>query len=109
MIAEGGRDAFYEGDIARTIDAYFKRIGGWPSSADLAAHKSKWTQPYATAYRGVAVHAIGANTQGQATPQLLDLLEPFDLKGAGFQPPLSLHLHSTEERRVGQEWGSNVR
>ncbi len=28
MIATGGRDAFYKGAIAHTIDAYFKRIGG---------------------------------------------------------------------------------
>src|SRR5580692_7318340 len=28
MIAEGGRDAYYDGPIAHTIDAYFKRIGG---------------------------------------------------------------------------------
>ncbi|HEY9553127.1 gamma-glutamyltransferase family protein [Allosphingosinicella sp.] len=102
MIAEGGRDAFYEGDIARTIDAYFKRIGGWLSYADLAAHKSKWTQPYATDYRGVGVHAIGENTQGLATLQMLNILEHFDLKGAGFQSPLSIHLQ-TEAKRLAYE------
>ena len=32
LIAAGGRDAFYDGPIAATIDAYFKRIGGWLSS-----------------------------------------------------------------------------
>src|SRR5580698_769335 len=31
MIAAGGRNAFYDGPIAQTIDAYFKRIGGWLS------------------------------------------------------------------------------
>ena len=35
MIAHGGRDAFYKGPIAKTIDAYFKRIGGWLSHEDL--------------------------------------------------------------------------
>ena len=40
-IAEGGRDAFYKGDIARTIDAYFKRIGGNLRYEDFAAHDSK--------------------------------------------------------------------
>ena len=30
MIADGGRDAYYKGPIAHTIDAYFKRIGGDP-------------------------------------------------------------------------------
>src|SRR3546814_19305041 len=41
LIAEGGRDAFYEGEIARTIAAYFKRIGGWLRYEELAAPKSE--------------------------------------------------------------------
>jgi gamma-glutamyltranspeptidase/glutathione hydrolase len=45
-IAAGGRDVFYEGEIARTIEAYFKGIGGWMTRADLAAHRSEWTQPF---------------------------------------------------------------
>src|SRR3546814_7079682 len=64
LIAEGGRDAFYEGEIARTIDAYFKRIGGWLRYEDLAAHKSEWIEPHKTGYRGTDVYALGANTQG---------------------------------------------
>ena len=67
MIASGGRDAFYKGPIAQTIDAYFKRIGGWLSAADLAAHRGEWVSPYATDYKGTTVHALGANTQGIAT------------------------------------------
>jgi gamma-glutamyltranspeptidase/glutathione hydrolase len=102
MIAEGGRDAFYEGAIARTIDAYFRRIGGWLSYADLAAHRSEWTEPLMTTYRGVGVHAIGANTQGIATLQILNILENFDLKAAGFQSPLSLHLQA-EAKRLAYE------
>ena len=39
------RDAFYEGRIARTIDGYFKRIGGWLSLEDLRAHRSEWVEP----------------------------------------------------------------
>ena len=37
-IAREGRDAFYKGEIAETIDRYFKRIGGWMTRADMAAH-----------------------------------------------------------------------
>ena len=101
-IAAGGRDAFYEGEIARTIEAYFRRIGGWMTRADLAAHQSEWSEPVATSYRGVAVHAIGANTQGIATLQMLNMLETFDMKGAGFQTPLSIHLQA-EAKRLAYE------
>ncbi len=102
MIAKGGRDAFYNGQIARTIDAYFKRIGGWLSAADLAAHQGEWVTPYATDYRGTTVHALGANTQGIATLQMLNMLERFDLAGAGFQSALSIHLQA-EAKRLAYE------
>jgi len=64
LIAEGGRDVFYEGEIARTIDAYFRRIGGWLRREDLAAHRSEWIEPHRTSYRGTDVYALGANTPG---------------------------------------------
>ena len=102
LIAEGGRDAYYKGPIAQTIDAYFKRIGGWLSAEDLAAHHSEWVEPYKTDYRGVDVYALGANTQGIATLQMLNILENFDLAGAGFQSTLSLHLQ-IEAKRLAYE------
>ena len=102
LIAEGGRDAFYEGEIARTIDTYFKRIGGWLRLEDLAAHKSEWIEPHKIGYRGTDVYALGANTQGIATLQMLGILEHFDLKGAGFQSALSIHLQA-EAKRLAYE------
>ncbi|HEX9932722.1 MAG TPA: gamma-glutamyltransferase family protein [Allosphingosinicella sp.] len=101
-IARGGRDAFYEGEIARTIEAYFRRIGGWMTRADLAAHRSEWSEPASTSYRGVTVHAIAANTQGIATLQMLNMLETFDMAAAGFQTPLSIHLQA-EAKRLAYE------
>lgn len=49
MIAEGGRDAFYDGAIADTIERYFRRIGGWMTRDDLRAHHSEWADPLVTA------------------------------------------------------------
>jgi gamma-glutamyltranspeptidase/glutathione hydrolase len=102
LIAQGGRDAYYKGDIAKTIDAYFRRIGGWLRAEDLAAHKGEWIEPHKTDYRGVGVHALGANTQGIATLQMLNILEHFDLEGAGFQSALSIHLQA-EAKRLAYE------
>jgi gamma-glutamyltranspeptidase/glutathione hydrolase len=102
MIAQGGRDAFYEGDIARTIETYFRRIGGWLTRADLAAHQSNWSVPATTTYRGVGVHALAENTQGLATLQLLNMLERFDIRAAGFQSPLAIHL-GAEAKRLAYE------
>ena len=98
LIAKGGRDAYYKGEIAKTIDAYFRRIGGWLRAEDLAAHRGEWIEPHRTDYRGVDVHALGANTQGIATLQMLNILENFDLEGAGFQSARSIHLQAEAKR-----------
>jgi gamma-glutamyltranspeptidase / glutathione hydrolase len=102
MIAEGGRDAFYEGPIARTIDAYFKRIGGWLSYEDLREQRADWGDPLHTSYRGVDVYAMAANTQGLATLQMLNILENFDLRRMGFQSAASIHAQ-TEAKRLAYE------
>jgi gamma-glutamyltranspeptidase/glutathione hydrolase len=102
MIAQGGRDVFYDGPIADTIADYFKRIGGWMTRADLRRMQAEWPDPLHTTYRDAEVFAMGANTQGLATLQMLNILENFDLRGAGFQSPLSLHLQ-IEAKRLAYE------
>ena len=101
-IAAGGRDAFYQGEIAERIEAYFKRIGGWMTKADLAAHHSEWTQPIVTNYRGVDVYGLAPNSQGLSTLQALNILENFDLKAMGFQTTASIH-HQVEAKRLAFE------
>jgi gamma-glutamyltranspeptidase / glutathione hydrolase len=98
MIAEGGRDVFYDGPIAQTIDAYFKRIGGWVSAEDLHEHHAEWVEPLVTSYRGVDVYGMPANTQGLATLQMLNILENFDLRGFGFQSTQSVHVQAEAKR-----------
>jgi gamma-glutamyltranspeptidase / glutathione hydrolase len=102
MIAEGGRDAFYDGPIADTIERYFQRIGGWLTRADMAAQRANWSKPLRTSYRGVDVFAIGENTQGAATLQMLNMLERFDMARAGFQTAESIHLQA-EAKRLAYE------
>src|SRR5580704_11597534 len=102
LIAEGGRDAYYDGPIAKTIEAYFKRIGGWMTAEDLRAQHAEWDDPIVTNYRGVDVYAMAANTQGLATLQLLNIAENFDLRNMGFQSAESLHVQ-IEAKRLAYE------
>ncbi|MEO8114430.1 MAG: gamma-glutamyltransferase family protein, partial [Phenylobacterium sp.] len=102
LIAEGGGRAFYEGEIAATIEAYFKRIGGWMTKADLAAHHSEWVQPLSVNYRGADVWGLPPNSQGLVTLQLLNLMEQFDIKAMGFQSAAAIH-HSVEAKRLAFE------
>jgi gamma-glutamyltranspeptidase/glutathione hydrolase len=102
MIAEGGAQVFYDGPIAETIEAYFKRIGGWMTRADLAAHQAVWPTPLQSDYRGATVYAMGENTQGLATLQMLNIIEQFDMRGYGFQSPESLQV-MIEAKRLAYE------
>ena len=83
-IAEGGRDEFYKGDIARTIGAFMKEQGGFLSYEDLAAHKSEWVSPVSTDYRGYRVWELPPNGQGIAALQMLNILEGYDIRSMGF-------------------------
>ncbi|MHB8528011.1 MAG: gamma-glutamyltransferase family protein [Caulobacteraceae bacterium] len=98
LIARGGRDAFYQGEIADVIDRYFKRIGGWLAKSDLAAHRSQWVEPRSTSYRGVDVWALPPNSQGLSTLQILNILETFDLRAMGFQSVAGLHTQIEAKR-----------
>ncbi|HRW99224.1 MAG TPA: gamma-glutamyltransferase [Cyclobacteriaceae bacterium] len=84
LIAKKGRDEFYKGEIARTIDAYMKANGGFLSYEDLASHQSEWVEQVSTNYRGYDVWELPPNGQGIATLQILNILEGFDIKKMGF-------------------------
>ena len=92
QIVEGGRDAFYKGGIARTIDAYFREHGGFLRYADLAAHEGNWVDPVSTSYRGHELWELPPSGQGIAALQILNLLEPYDLGAYGFGSPEHVHL-----------------
>jgi gamma-glutamyltranspeptidase/glutathione hydrolase len=102
MIAKDGRDAFYKGEIADTIERYFKRIGGWMTKADLAAHTSEWTQPIVSSYRGADVYGLAPNTQGLSTLQILNIMETFDVQKMGFQSAALIHM-AVEAKRLAFE------
>ncbi|QEH32707.1 Putative gamma-glutamyltransferase YwrD [Aquisphaera giovannonii] len=92
LVAEGGRDAFYRGTIAEAIGAYSRSVGGLLAAEDLAAHASSWIDPVSVNYRGYDVWELPPNGQGIAALQMLNLLEPHDLKRMGFGSADALHL-----------------
>ncbi|WP_299344571.1 gamma-glutamyltransferase [uncultured Pseudoxanthomonas sp.] len=91
-IAVGGRDAFYKGDIARTIDTYFKANGGFLSYEDMAAHHGEWVEPVSTNYRGYDVWELPPNGQGIAALQMLNVLEGYEFSRIPFGSPEHVHL-----------------
>lgn len=92
QLAREGRDAFYKGKIADRIDAYARKTGMFLRKDDLAAHKSTWVEPVSVNYRGYDVFELPPNGQGISVLQMLNLLEPYDLKKLGHNSAEYLHL-----------------
>ena len=90
-LAEGGRDAFYKGPIAKAIADYMRDNGGFITTDDLAATKSEWVEPISTNYRGYQVYEIPPNGQGITALIALNILEGFDLQSLRAQPAQYYH------------------
>jgi gamma-glutamyltranspeptidase/glutathione hydrolase len=101
-LAREGRDAFYKGDIARTIDAYIKENGGFLSYEDLAAHESTWIEPVSTNYRGYDVWQLPPNGQGIAVLQILNILEGYDIGSMELFSPEYIHIF-VEAKKLAYE------
>jgi gamma-glutamyltranspeptidase/glutathione hydrolase len=86
-IAEGGKTAFYKGEIAASIVHAVQEAGGVMTAQDLADHQSTWDTPISTVYRDVRVWECPPNGQGLAALIALNVLEGFDLAG---QDPMSV-------------------
>lgn len=91
-IARGGRKAFYEGDIARTIAEFIRSQGGYLSYDDLKNHYSEWVEPVSANYRGYDVWELPPNGQGIAALQMLNIIEQFDFSNIRFGSAEHLHI-----------------
>ena len=92
LIAAGGRDAYYKGEIAEKIVALSDKAGGLFSKVDFENHKSEWVEPVSTNYRGYDIWELPPPGQGIAALQMLNLLEPYDLRKLGPNSPDYWHL-----------------
>jgi len=91
-IIDGGRDAFYEGPIARAMVKFSQEQGGLLTRRDLAECRSRWQDPISTTYRGYTVYEAPPNSSGHVLLQELNLVERFDLKGLGCNTADSMHV-----------------
>lgn len=86
LFAEEGAAPFYTGEIAEDIVAALNTNinPGMLTMEDLAAYDVVMRDPVCTDYRGFDVCGMGPPSSGGLTVgQILNLLEPFDLKAMG--------------------------
>jgi gamma-glutamyltranspeptidase/glutathione hydrolase len=91
QIAAGGREAFYDGEVAGRILARSQQLGGHLDAADLSEFDAEWVEPISTTYRGWTVHELPPNGQGVAALMMLNIIEAFPIGEYGHQSADALH------------------
>jgi gamma-glutamyltranspeptidase / glutathione hydrolase len=91
QVAEGGRDAFYEGEVGKRIIATVEARGGLLTSEDLRVHRTEVYSPISTTYRGKTVYETQPPSQGFVVLEMLNLLEPTDLQSLGWGSAAAIH------------------
>ena len=72
--------------------AYSQSVGGLFSKEDFTRHTATWVDPVSTNYRGYDIWELPPNGQGIAALQMLNLMEPYDLKAMRPQSAEWLHI-----------------
>jgi gamma-glutamyltranspeptidase/glutathione hydrolase len=89
---QAGRNAFYHGEIARSIVRFSDQVGGLLTLDDFAHYHSKLEAPVRSTYRGLEIYGHQTWSQSATLLQALNILEGFDLQGLGHNSPAYIHL-----------------
>ena len=81
LIAAGGADVVYRGEIAERIAADFERNGGLITMADLEAYAPDVYDPVHGTYRGHEVFSNALPGSGAQVIEILNLIEGYDVPG----------------------------
>lgn len=100
-IATDGADVFYTGWVADRIVADMKANGGLIADADLASYQAVQRRPVTGSYRGFEIVSMPPpSSGGVALIEMLNILEPLDLKSKGLLTAPALHLQIEAMRRA---------
>ncbi|HEX3821474.1 MAG TPA: gamma-glutamyltransferase [Candidatus Sulfotelmatobacter sp.] len=86
LLAAGGPQVFYTGEIAKAILATERELNGTMQADDLKEFSAEWVEPISTTYRGWKVYELPPNGQGMAALEMLNIMEQFQPAKGG---PLS--------------------
>lgn len=91
-LGEGGKDAFYEGRVAKAIVEIIREHGGVMTEEDLKKHRSELICPISFQYKGVTLWEPPPNGQGLAALLLLNILDNFHLRAMGHNSADYIHV-----------------
>ncbi len=84
-------DAFYAGDIARTICNYHRDNGGLLTLEDMAGFQARLEPPLRAGFAGAEVYCCGPWSQGISLAQSFALLDQGDVGALAHNSPAYIH------------------
>jgi gamma-glutamyltranspeptidase/glutathione hydrolase len=91
-IAEGGRDAYYEGDIAADIVAELNTLGGVHTLEDFKRQRATYVEPISVGYRGLDIVELPPNNHGVVVLTMLRMMERLGKLGDDPDSPDRFHV-----------------
>ncbi len=91
-IADQGRAAFYEGEVAAAITGHLSENGAVFRKDDLSSYTAKVVPAASASYRGYDVYSPGGASGGPTLLQSLNILSGFDLAEHRHNSVTHLHL-----------------
>ena len=99
-IAEKGNKGFYDGWVAQAMVNKTQATGGILSLEDLKAYSPRWREPVQFSYKDLNLISMGPPSSGGiCLAQLMQMVEPYNLKAMGHNSPEAMHLMVEAERR----------
>src|SRR4029453_12223324 len=92
LVATGGAEEFYRGDLARRMVQGLEAGGGLFTLADFSGHHGEVYARVTTPYRGHTVYQTPPPSQGFLLLEMLNLVEGFDLTPLGQNSAEAIHL-----------------
>ena len=100
-IAKNGKAEFYNGETARKLVRYFKKIGAIITAEDLAQYEAKWRNSLEFNYKELKIISMAPPSSGGiCLAQIMKMIAPFDIASKGHNSPEAIQLIVEAERRA---------
>ncbi len=100
-ISKNGRDEFYKGETAKRLVRFMQDNGGLMTEEDLAKYEAKWRTPVTFQYDDLKIISMSPPSSGGiCLAQIMNGIEPYDLKKYGHNSTKAIQVITEAERRA---------
>jgi gamma-glutamyltranspeptidase/glutathione hydrolase len=100
LLANDGPEAFYNGDIGKTLVNYVQKKGGILSLEDLQDYDAVWRAPISFQYDDLTITSMSPPSSGGiCLQQIMKMIEPFELHEYGHNSLKTVQLITEAEKR----------